>query len=84
MKCHTQGMVRKIAVTLNPNTVADLDRWVREGRFPNRSRALQSAVDYFAERDKRNRLVRELNKLDRAEESRLAEEGLGDESWPIY
>lgn len=75
-------MLQKIAVTLNPNTVADLDRWVREGRFPNRSRALQSAVDYFAERDKRNRLVRELNNLDRAEERSLAEEGLGDESWP--
>jgi Arc/MetJ-type ribon-helix-helix transcriptional regulator len=77
-------MVRKIAVTLDQNSVADLDRWVREGRYPNRSRALQSAVDYLAERDKRNRLVRELNKLDRAEEGHLAEEGLGDESWPIY
>lgn len=84
MKCHTQIMVQKIAVTLNPNTVADLDRWVREGRYPNRSRALQSAVDYFVARDKRSRLVRELNKLDRIEESRLAEEGLGDESWPTY
>ena len=47
-------------------------------------RALQAAVDYFVERDKRNRLVRELNKLDRAEERSLAEEGLGDESWPTY
>lgn len=84
MKCHTQVMLRKIAVTLDPNTVADLDRWVREGRYPNRSRALQSAVDYFAKSDKRNRLVRELNKLDRAEESGLAEEGLGDKSWPTY
>jgi len=84
MKCHTYYMVQKIAVTLSLNTVADLDRWVREGRYPNRSRALQSAVDYFVERDKRSRLVRELNKLDRAEESRLAEEGLGDESWPNY
>ena len=62
-------MLRKIAVTLDPNTVADLDRWVREGRYPNRSRALQSAVDYFAKSDKRNRLVRELNKLDRAWET---------------
>lgn len=77
-------MVQKIAVTLDPDTVADLDRWVREGRFPNRSKALQSAVDQFIERDKRSRLVRELNKLDRVEESRLADEGLGDESWPTY
>ncbi len=77
-------MVQKIAVTLDQNSVADLDRWVREGRYPNRNRALQSAVDYLAERDKRNRLVRELNRLDRAEEGRLAEDGLGDESWPAY
>jgi Arc/MetJ-type ribon-helix-helix transcriptional regulator len=77
-------MARKIAVTLNPATVADLDRWVREGRYPDRSRALQSAVDLLAEHGKRTRLARELSKLDHVEESRLAEEGLGDESWPTY
>lgn len=55
-----------------------------KGAIPIGAGALQSAVDYFAARDKRNRLVRELNKLDRAEESRLSEEGLGDESWPTY
>jgi hypothetical protein len=42
---------------------------------------MQSAVDLLAEREKRARLARELSKLDRAEERRLAEEGLGDESW---
>ena len=63
--------------------MADLDRWVREGRYPNRSRALQYAVDLLAAREKRNRLARELNKLDRAEEIRLADEDTGDESWPI-
>jgi Arc/MetJ-type ribon-helix-helix transcriptional regulator len=36
-------MVRKIAVTLNQKTVTDLDRWIREGRYPNRSRVPQSA-----------------------------------------
>jgi hypothetical protein len=34
MKYHAQTMVQKIAVTLDPNTVAELDRWVREGRYP--------------------------------------------------
>jgi len=33
MSCHTQAMVQKIAVTLDRRTVADLDRWVREGRY---------------------------------------------------
>ena len=56
-------MVTKIAVTFDRKTVADLDRWVREGRYPNRSRALQSAVDMLSEREKRSRLARELAKL---------------------
>ena len=77
-------MVRKIAVTLEKETVAELDRWVREGKYPNRSRALQSAVDLLAERDRRRRLARELAKLDRHEEQRMADEGLGASSWPPY
>lgn len=84
MYCHTQLMVQKIAVTLDHKTVTDLDRWVQEGRYPNRSRALQSAADLLIEREKRGRLARELAKIDRASEQRLAEEGIGDESWPEY
>jgi Arc/MetJ-type ribon-helix-helix transcriptional regulator len=76
-------VVQKIAVTLDRKTVADLDRWVREGKYPNRSRALQTAVDILSERDKRTRLARELAKLDRKEEKQLAEEGLVDH-WPEY
>lgn len=77
-------MVTKIAVTLDQKTVADLDRWVRDGRYPNRSRALQSAVDMLSEREKRSRLARELAKLSPAAEKRMAEEGLGDSSWPEF
>jgi Arc/MetJ-type ribon-helix-helix transcriptional regulator len=84
MNCHTKGMVRKLAVTLDRRTVEDLDRWVREGQYPNRSRALQAAVDLLAERRKRTRMARELAKLDRKEEQRMAEEGLGDCSWPAF
>jgi Arc/MetJ-type ribon-helix-helix transcriptional regulator len=76
-------VVQKIAVTLDQRTVADLDRWVREGKYPNRSRALQSAVDMLSEREKRTRLARELARLDPDEEKRLAEEGLA-EKWPEY
>ena len=77
-------MVRKIAVTLDQRTVGDLDRWVREGRYPNRSRALQSAVNLLSEREKRTRLSRELTKIDPHEERELAEQGLGDRAWPEY
>jgi Arc/MetJ-type ribon-helix-helix transcriptional regulator len=82
MSCHTKAVVRKIAVTLEYKTLNDLDRWVREGRYSNRSRALQSVIDILAEPDKRSRLARELKKLDRVEEQRLAEEGIGDSAWP--
>ena len=76
-------MVQKIAVTLDRRSVADLDRWVKDGKYPNRSRALQSAVDLLTEREKRTRLARELAKLDPREEQQLAEQGLAD-SWPEY
>ena len=84
MFCHTQGVVQKIAVTLDQRTVADLDRWVREGKYSNRSRALQSAVNLLSEREKRTRLARELAKIDPKAEMQLAEQGLGDRAWPEY
>jgi Arc/MetJ-type ribon-helix-helix transcriptional regulator len=77
-------VVQKIAVTLDRRTVADLDRWVKEGKYPNRSRALQSAVNLLSEREKRTRLARELARLDPHDEKQLAEEGLGDAAWPEY
>ena len=84
MFCHTGQVVQKIAVTLDQRTVADLDRWVKEGKYPNRSRALQSAVNILTEREERTRLVRELAKIDPKEEKQLAEQGLGDRAWPAY
>jgi Arc/MetJ-type ribon-helix-helix transcriptional regulator len=77
-------VVQKIAVTLERDTVSELDRWVREGKYPNRSRALQSAVDLLSEKEKGRRLSREVAKLNRREEQRMAEEGLGASSWSRY
>jgi len=77
-------VVQKIAVTLEQRTVADLDRWVSEGRYANRSRALQSAVNLLSEREKRTRLARELAKIDPKEEMLLAEQGFGDHGWSEY
>jgi Arc/MetJ-type ribon-helix-helix transcriptional regulator len=84
MFCHAGEVVQRIAVTLDRGTVADLDRWVKEGKYPNRSRALQSAVNILSEREKRTRLVRELAKIDPKEERQLAEQDLGDRAWPAY
>jgi len=72
----------KVAVTLDQQTVKEVDRWVREGRYPNRSRAVQAALDEMKLRLRRSRLAREAAKLDMEEEKALAEEGLADDTWP--
>jgi len=75
----------KVAITLERTTLAEVDRWVKEGRFPNRSRAVQSALTEMLARHKRRRLAEELRKLDAKEERALAEEQFsGEASWPEY
>jgi Arc/MetJ-type ribon-helix-helix transcriptional regulator len=76
----------KIAVSLNRETVERLDRLVCEGVYPSRSRAIQEAIDERLDRISRDRLSRECAKLDPADESALAEEGMVSEieQWPEY
>ncbi len=76
----------KIAVTIDPELLARLDRAVEERRFPNRSRAVQEAVRDKLDRLDRRRLARECAKLDRNAEQQLADEGLAEDfrTWPAY
>jgi len=76
----------KIAITLDEETLGTLDRLVVERRFPNRSQAIQEAVDEKLSRMSGNRLARECARLDPEFEKALAEEGLGAElaEWPEY
>ena len=76
----------KIAITLDESTLHDLDKLVERRRFPNRSKAIQEAVEEKLERISHGRLARECAKLDPAFEKALAEEGLGEElgEWPEY
>jgi Arc/MetJ-type ribon-helix-helix transcriptional regulator len=75
----------KVAVTLESETVREVDRWVKNGRFPNRSRAVQSALAEMLARRRRRRLLEELAKLSPGEEQGLAEESLsGEPAWPEY
>jgi Arc/MetJ-type ribon-helix-helix transcriptional regulator len=74
----------KIAITVDEKLLKQVDRWVRERRYPNRSRAVQAALEEKARRLHRRRLAEEAAKLDRREEQSLAEEGIGDETWPAY
>ena len=68
-----------VTVLPNQNTVEKLNRLVSEHIFPNRSRAIQEAVQEKFERMERNRLTRECAKLNPAFEMAIAEEGLSEE-----
>jgi len=75
----------KVAVTLEIGSLREVDRLVREGRFPSRSRAVQEALAEMLARRKRSRLAEELAKIDPREEQALAEEILaGEPEWPEY
>lgn len=76
----------KVAITLEKATLTRLDRLVKERVFPNRSRAIQEAVEEKLSRIDRKRLARECARLDPAAERELAEEGLSGElaQWPEY
>jgi metal-responsive CopG/Arc/MetJ family transcriptional regulator len=78
--------VSKIAITIERDTLTRLDRLVQERRYPNRSRAIQEALDEKIQKLERNRLSDELDKLNPDEEKAFAEEGMGieDAQWPIY
>ena len=78
--------VAKIAVSLDETALARVDRLVREGKFPSRSRLIQDAVVEKLERMGRTRLATECAKLDPQFERALAEEGLSEElaTWPEY
>ena len=76
----------KIAITIDADLLARLDRLVGERRFTNRSRAVQEAIRDKLERLDRSRLARECAKLDPKCEQQLAEEGMSVdvEQWPEY
>ena len=76
----------KVAVSLDGATLAHLDRLVRAGVFPSRSRAVEQAVAEKLARLARGRLARECANLDTAFEKALAEEELSADlgAWPPY
>lgn len=74
----------KVAITLDERLLRVVDRWVKQGRYPNRSRAIQAAVLEKLDRWKRTRLAEELDKLDVGEERALADERLSGEAWPGF
>jgi metal-responsive CopG/Arc/MetJ family transcriptional regulator len=76
----------KIAISLDEQVLNRVDRLVKEALFPNRSQAIQIAVEEKLERLERSRLADECAKLDPEFEKSLAEEGFTEElaEWPEY
>jgi metal-responsive CopG/Arc/MetJ family transcriptional regulator len=76
----------KVAISINKETLDRLDRLVKNQVFPNRSRAIQEAIEEKLGRLERTRLAEECAKLDPIAEQAMAEEGLSEEldRWPEY
>ena len=76
----------KVAITLEQETLSQVDSLVAGRVFPNRSRAIQIALREKLERLEGGRLAAECAKLDPAIEQAMAEEGFGADaaSWPEF
>jgi metal-responsive CopG/Arc/MetJ family transcriptional regulator len=76
----------KIAITIEDKLVKQLDSLVNSQVFPNRSKAIQKAVEEKLMRMEKSRLAQECAKLDPKYEQTLAEEGFSKEleEWPEY
>ena len=71
---------------MDRDVLVRLDRLVRAGRLPSRSRAIQLAVEAEIKRLERRRLARECAKVDTHAERDLAETGAAADlaTWPEY
>ncbi len=76
----------KVAITLEQETLRQVDSLVARRVFQNRSRAIQIALHEKIERVEGSRLAAECAKLDKKFEQALAEEGLGVDAatWPEF
>ena len=76
----------KIAITIDAGMLGRIDDLVRLSAFPNRSRAIEAAVEEKLRRDGRTRLASECAKLDPGTERAMAEEGISleEDGWPGY
>ncbi len=76
----------KIAITLDKQSIGELDRLIKENIFRNRSQAIQEAIFEKLLRLKKTRLIAESSKLDVAFEKELSDEGIiaDVKEWPEY
>ena len=64
----------QVQLRLPQKTIEDIDKWVAEGRFKNRSDAIRSIITYYEEREKTCTFFNML--LKRSEEAKQHPESL--------
>ena len=76
----------KIAISIDRKILDRIDRLVEKKMFPNRSRAIQTAIEEKISKLDKSRLATESAKLNRADEQLLSDEGLQTDltEWPEY
>lgn len=75
----------KIAISLAPESLKQMDALVEGGLFPSRSKLIQDAVAEKLQRLQRIRLAQECAKLQPCAERAASEEFfLGETEWPEY
>ena len=75
----------KIAISIDPVDLRQLDELVGRGAFPSRSKLIQDAVHEKLLRLKRVRLAQECAKLNpRAERAEAHQQLSGEPAWPEY
>ena len=73
----------KIVISLDPETLRQVDRIVESGLFPSHDRLIQDAVAEKLQRLRWSRLTQECSKLQPAVEKAAAEEFFqGEVEWP--
>jgi Arc/MetJ-type ribon-helix-helix transcriptional regulator len=75
----------KVAISLDPEALKQVDQLVEVGVFPSRSKLIQDAVAEKLQRLRRVRLAQECAKLQPLAERAAAEERFhGEAEWPEY
>ena len=75
----------KIAISLDPDSLKQMDLLVQNGLFPSRSKLIQDAIAEKLQRLRRVRLASECGKLQQdAERAAAAETFEGEAKWPEY
>ena len=67
-------MLTQVQLRLSQKTLEEIDRWVAEGRFKNRSDAIKTMISFYEEREKTREFFKML--VSRSEEAKKSPEAL--------